>query len=159
MNITSLLAHSDYYTTYSQPSHTYTDAEAAAAAGAFLVIMLFALIITAISYVVLALLLSRIFKKAGVETWKAWVPVYNSWTLLEMGGQKGFWAILMLVPPINIVAVVFQCIAMYNIGLKFGKSGEFVLWAIFLPIVWFAWLAVDDSKWQDKKNKSAAKAA
>lgn len=158
MNISSILAQSSYYNDYQQPSYTYSETDAAAAAGIFLVFMLFILFMTAITYVVFSLLLSRIFKKAGVETWKAWVPVYNSWTLLELGGQKGFWAILMLIPVVNIVAVVFNCIAMYNIGLKFGKSGEFVLWAIFLPIVWFIWLATDDSKWQDKKPKAAAKA-
>jgi hypothetical protein len=39
-------------------------------------------------------------------------------------------------------------IAMYTIGLRFGKEGYFVLLAIFLPIVWSAWLAFDKSTWQ-----------
>jgi len=40
-------------------------------------------------------------------------------------------------------------IAMYNISLKFGKESTFVLWAIFLPIVWLIWLAVDKSVWNN----------
>jgi hypothetical protein len=43
-------------------------------------------------------------------------------------------------------------IAMYHIGKKLGKDGVFVLLAIFLPIVWLIWLAVDKSKWNDKAS-------
>lgn len=156
MSIQSLLAQADYYTSdyYDSSYSSYSDTDPAVAAAAFGFFMLMALVFFAIAFVVTALLLSRIFKKAGVEEWKAWVPVYNSWVLLELGGQKGYWAILAYVPIVNIVAAVFLYIAMYNIGLKFGKGGEFVLWAIFLPIVWLIWLATDDSKW----NKKAATA-
>lgn len=40
-------------------------------------------------------------------------------------------------------------IGMYNIGLKLGKSSSFVLLAIFLPLVWLIWLAVDKSTWNE----------
>ncbi|QQG51110.1 MAG: hypothetical protein HZB75_01210 [Candidatus Saccharibacteria bacterium] len=153
MNITTLLAQSYSYDAdyYYNTSANLTPAEQTAVAGAilfFIVFMLFAVVIT---YVISSLLLSRIFKKAGVETWKAWVPVYNNWVLLEMGEQKGYWAVIALIPVVNIIAAVFMIIAMYNVGLKFGKEGAFVLLAIFLPIVWLIWLAVDDSKWKGKK--------
>lgn len=90
-----------------------------------------------------------IFKKAGVKPWIAWVPFYNTWKLLEIGGQQGYWAILTLVPIVNIASSVFIFIAQYHIGKKLGKDGTFVLWAIFLPLVWFIWLAIDKSKWHD----------
>jgi len=109
---------------------------------------IFILIGTIIGYILNAFLLSRIFKKAGVEPWKAWVPIYNSWVMLELGEQKGWWAVLLLVPFVNFVALVFLIIAEYNIGLKLGKEGVFVLLAIFLPIVWLAWLAFDKSTWK-----------
>ena len=114
-------------------------------------LMLFMLIILLVTYVVVSFLLSRIFKKAGVAGWKAWVPVYNTWITYELGGQKGWWALLMFIPVVNLVASVFLYIAMYEIGLKLGKDGTFVLWAIFLPIVWYIWLAFDQSTWNDKK--------
>lgn len=162
MNITSLLAQvytsPSYYDSYYESSYV-TPAESAAAAGFFFFIFGVVFFIAIITYVVMALLLSRIFKKAGIEGWKAWVPIYNSWTLLEMGGQPGFWAVLMLVPVINIASVVFSIIAMYNIGLKFGKEGAFVLLAIFVPIVWYIWLAVDDSEWKGAMPKKAAPAS
>lgn len=157
MNILTSLAQSYSYDTdyYYATSSTLTPAEQAAVAGAILFFVIFMLFAVVITYVISSLLLSRIFKKAGVESWKAWVPVYNNWTLLEMGEQKGYWAVLALIPVINIIAAVFMVIAMYNIGLRFGKEGAFVLLAIFLPIVWLIWLAVDDSKWKSKKPAKA----
>jgi uncharacterized membrane protein len=123
-----------------------------AAAGITIGIILVSLFIALVAYVLSAFFLSRIFKKAGVEPWKAWVPIYNTWILLELGDQKGFWAVLMIIPLVNIVATVFMIIAEYNIGLKFGKESWFVLLAIFIPIVWLIWLAFDDSTWKGAKK-------
>lgn len=120
---------------------------------------IFVLVAIIVFYVVYALLLSRIFKKARVEEWVAWVPIYNNWKLLELGGQKGFWSILEIVPIINIVSVVFMYIAKYHVGKKLGKEDWFVLLAIFFPLIWFIWLAFDESKWPGpKKLKPKTKA-
>lgn len=112
------------------------------------------------SYVVTSIFLGMIFKKAGVESWIAWVPFYNTWKILELGGQQGFWAILALVPLVGIVSLVFMVMAVYDIGLKFGKEGWFVVLAIFLPLVWLIWLAVDKTAvWNAPANNSASPAA
>lgn len=128
-----------------QPNVTTAETAEATAVMWFILIAMF--LFVAVTYVVVAIFLSRIFKKAGVLGWKAWVPVYNTWVTLEIGDQKGWWALVMLFPVVNIIASVFLYIAMYTIGLRLGKEGTFVLWAIFLPIVWYAWLALDDSTW------------
>ena len=138
--------------------------DTAAAVAVFMGFLFFFFIFALISYVVTAWLLGRIFKKAGVEQWVVWVPVYNTWKLLEIGGQQGFWAVLSLVPIVNIVSAVFMYIAMYHIGKKLGKEDWFIVIAIFLPLVWLIWLAFDDSKWAGAKvaassKKSATKAA
>ncbi len=130
---------------------TTSNVDPAVAAVAVGGVIVFALITILLGYVVHSYLVSRIFQKAGVETWKAWVPIYNIWIMLELGGQQGFWAVLLLVPFLNIVSLVFMYVAMYHIGLKLGKQGAFVLLAIFISIVWYIWLAFDDSKWPREK--------
>lgn len=152
MNIAKLIGDMTTYYDYSNNAYTNTSMSDTAAAGVMIYVFLFALVLIVISYVVSAYLLGRIFKKAGIKSWKAWVPVYNNWIMLEMGDQKGFWAVLAFVPFVNIVSMVFMYIAMYHIGLKLHKEGAFVLLAIFLPIVWFIWLAVDSSTWEGKKT-------
>jgi hypothetical protein len=127
---------------------TYTMDATNAATGAVIIgLTIFMVLFVVIAYIIISIMLARIFKKAGVEGWKAWVPVYNTWMTFELGEQKGWWALVLLVPVANIVASVFLYIAMYNIGLRLGKEGYFVLWAIFLPVVWYAWLAFDKSTW------------
>ncbi len=106
--------------------------------------------VTIVAYVVGAIFMGMMFKKAGIPAWKAWVPVYNSWTFLEMGGQKGWISLLFLlswIPLLGfipaIVAAVFMAIAAYRIGLNFGKEAWFVVLYILVGFVWLIWLAVD----------------
>lgn len=116
-------------------------------------------VITLLSYVISAFFMGLMFKKAGVAAWKAWVPVYNAWVFLELGEQKGWLSLLLLLALIPfvglipaIVVVVFMCIAAYKIGLNFGKEGWFVLLYIFATPVWLIWLAVDKTAvWQSDK--------
>lgn len=122
----------------------------------FTTVLLISLIFSIGAYVVMALGLMRIFKKAGVEGWIAWVPFYNNWKLLEIGGQQGFWAVLAIIPFVNIVSAIFVIIAMYHVGLKLGKSGVFVLLAIFFPLIWVLILGFDSSKWQGETAEQPA---
>lgn len=117
----------------------------------------FLLLLALVSYVITSFLLGRLFLKAGVPQWAAWVPVYNNWKLLQIGGQKGFWALLMFIPFVNLISFVFVYISMHHIGRKLGKENWFVLVAIFLPIVWLIWLGFDDSKWPHEEKTVNAK--
>lgn len=115
----------------------------------FLAILFPVLIILSLAiYIFGSIFLGLIFKKAGVPAWKAWVPVYNNWITLELGDQKGYWAVLAFIPIVNLVSSVFMYISFYHIGKKLGKTGEFFILAFFLPVVWLIWLAVDRSTWQ-----------
>ena len=42
-----------------------------------------------VSYIINAWLLGRIFKKAGVGRWKAWIPLVNEFAFLKIGGRSG----------------------------------------------------------------------
>jgi len=91
---------------------------------------------------------SLIFKKAGVKPWQSWVPYLNSWRLLQLGGQKGWWVLIGFIPFVgHILFIVFYWIAQYNIGKAFGKSAAFTALAILLAPVWFGILAFGKSEW------------
>lgn len=108
----------------------------------------FSMVIFLLAYIFTGFTLGKIFTKANVATWKAWVPIYSTWNVLQLGNQRGIWAIASLFPVIQLVALVYIYIAMYHIGLRLGKSGNFVLIGIFAPIIWMIWLAFDKSTWQ-----------
>lgn len=148
MGILSTFAQYETYDEAMLYSTTYEGDPAVAAAAALMFSFVFFIFFVAI-YVVMAICLMQIFKKAGVKPWIAWVPFYNNWKMLEIGGQQGFWAVLTILPFVNIVSAVFMYIAMYNIGLKLGKDGAYVLLAIFLSPIWFILMAIDKSPWND----------
>jgi small-conductance mechanosensitive channel len=148
MSILSLLGHAGH----SHAPGTGETLSNEAMAGVLMIMLVITVVAATIVYLIMALSLTRIFKKAGVQSWKAWVPVYNVWIILELGGQKGYWAALTIIPVINIAAAIFILIAMHHIGRQLGKEDTFVLIAIFFPLVWYIWLAVDKSTWQGKKS-------
>lgn len=152
MNLLSLFAQTsnDIYT---------VDTANVMSSAAIASLMMFMFFFVVVLYVIISIMLARIFRKAGVEGWKAWVPVYNTWKTLELGGQKGWWALVLLIPFANIIAIIFLYIAMYNIGLHLGKDAYFVLWAVFLPIVWYVWLAYDNSTWNTSRVSAPTTAA
>jgi Family of unknown function (DUF5684) len=117
-------------------------------------IIVFSLVFGLVLYAIFAFLLGKIFVKAGVESWKAWVPVYNQWAFLEIGGQKGWIVLLSLLSPIpllgfiaSLIVAVYSCIAAYNIGQGMGKDGLWVVLYIFLPVIWLAVFALDSSRY------------
>lgn len=135
-----------YVTTYTTTSTNNTDLF-----GFFMAFLGIILVIALIMYVVYSYFLSRIFKKAGVEQWKAWVPIYSTWMMLEIGKQKGWYVLLAFIPFVGtLITTIFIIIAEFNIGRSLGKSDAFVLLAIFMPIIWIIWLAIDNSKWENK---------
>lgn len=101
----------------------------------YAVIIIVTLLFALAYYVVMSIALSQFFRKVGVEPWIAWVPYYNNWKWLEVGGQKGWLALLPLVGG-GIVTSVFLYIGMYRSGIAFGKDSGFLVLGIFLPFVW-----------------------
>lgn len=112
-------------------------------------IIIFALVVGVILYVISALLLANVFKKAGVPAWKAWVPFVNNWATLEMGGQKGFWAVLAIIPIVNFASLVFLIMAIHNINLKFKYGAGMTVAAIFVPLIWLIILASSKNTWEE----------
>jgi hypothetical protein len=102
-------------------------------------------------YVFYGFALMGIFRKAGLRAWPAWVPVFNLWRFLQLGGQKG-WLVLIAVIPIvgTIIYLVFLIMAGVKIQTGFGKPGVFFLLALFLTPVWYGILAWDRSTWKPR---------
>ena len=110
----------DYTTSYS----TTSTAGSAAAGGFFLIFMLIILVLVVVSIVAMW----KIFEKAGVEGWKAIIPVYNSWVLMEISGKPGWWALVSLVPYIGgLIFLVLYVMAMLELAKRFGKSQTFAI--------------------------------
>lgn len=153
---------------------------------AVLVIFGIIVLLSVVFYIVYSIFLSKIFKKASLPAWQAWVPFLNAWRTLELGGKKGYWIALgigssigsmisrnidnalaisivfsMVGIGLGIAYFVINLIALHNINLKMQYGAGMTVCAVFLPIVWVIVLGVSKNQWNDslgdpRVNRSAA---
>lgn len=80
-------------------------------------------------YVIWALALYGVFKKAGREAWAAFIPIYNYYVLLKVVGRPGWWLILYFIPVVDLVIFI---IVMIDLAKSFGKGAGYAIGLIFL---------------------------
>lgn len=78
------------------------------------------------------------FRKAGIEGWKAFVPFYNTWCMLQKMQLKPLWFWLQLIPIAGQFVTIWICI-------KFVEHfGRFNFWhhaaTVLLPFFYFPYL-------------------
>lgn len=101
----------------------------------YLGIFAFLMVIVVAIYVVNGFAFMALYRKVGVKPWIAWVPYYNTWTWLQLGGQPGWLALLGLVGA-SLVSTVFAAIGAARTQIAFRRETAFVLLAIFFPYIW-----------------------
>jgi hypothetical protein len=86
----------------------------------FLLSFLWLLAAIPVLYVYFAIVLTAIARKAGVgDTWMAWVPLANIVLMCRIAGKPSWYALLMLVPLLNLV---FLVLIWMGIAKARGKS-------------------------------------
>ncbi|WP_137844135.1 DUF5684 domain-containing protein [Microbacterium sp. 2FI] len=99
-------------------------------------------------YVWTSLALAAVFRKSGVQGWKAWVPVLNLVVLFQLGGFSGWLLLIGLVPIVGVlVVVVIEIIACYRIGVAFGYRGGMAVVAALLFPVWASIIGFGSARW------------
>lgn len=151
---------SDYtYTTYTTTSST--DEGAVAAVMAMLGIIL---LITIPLIIFVVVCMWKMFEKAGVEGWKAIIPVYNGWVLAEIAGKPGWWGIVGIAGVIpfvgwvaSIAALVLGIIISIELAKSFGKDTGFAVLLILLPFIGYAMLGFGSAKYVGPGGVGAGK--
>lgn len=81
----------------------------------------------------------QIFTKAGRDGWKAIIPIYNIWVLLDIVGRPGWWIILFFIPLVNLViwfVVSLDLAKSFDHGMGMA-IGLFVLpWLFYIILGW-----------------------
>ena len=91
------------------------------------------------AYLISSLGLMGVFVKAGEAGWQGFVPIWNTLVLIKIAGKPLWWFILLLIPIVNIVAVI---VIWYGLSRSFGHDVGFTLGLVFLPVIflWILWL-------------------
>jgi signal peptidase I len=99
------------------------------------------------NYIFLALVLAsffglgKLFVKANLPEWKAWVPVYNFFILSKLLGKPGWWSLIMIVPGVNIL---MYGVYGFNVARAYNKvsTGDLIFASVF-PYLFFVKLGLD----------------
>lgn len=80
-----------------------------------------------------------VFTKAGKPGWASIIPIYNIFVLVDIAGKPWWWVVLLLIPIVNIIALIIVSIALAE---RFGKGplyglGIAIFGFIFLPLLGF----------------------
>ena len=122
----------------------------------------FILIISIGVYVLTSIATMKLFKKAGLPGWKAWVPFYSNWLFLELGGYNGALIFLAFIPLFGGIALlVATCLAANEISKKLDKSDIFILFPLgvitggITTIIWYCIAGFGKSTWNDSLGKES----
>lgn len=122
--------------------------------------MSYHLYITLPLYLLLHTGLYGIFVKAGEKGWKAFVPVYNVLTWLELIGRPKWWILFFLVPVLNFVmgiGIVLDLVRSFDKHKFWDQLG-----AVLFPYIYFLYLGFNKKdeykgKWMEIKENEPKK--
>jgi len=85
----------------------------------------------------------KIFKKAGKDGWAAFIPFYNTITMLDIVGKPVVWFFLMFIPGVNVILGIW---VINLLAKRFGKSDGFTVGMIFLPFIFYPMLGMSEEQ-------------
>jgi signal peptidase I len=101
------------------------------------------------------------FKKAGIESWKALVPFYNTWCMVEKMELPKYWFFFQFIPIAGQFITIWITIKFVEHFGRFGVGHHAA--AVFLPFAYFPYLGYSSTeryagkKVVDNYKKSAAR--
>ncbi|UWX96840.1 DUF5684 domain-containing protein [Arthrobacter zhaoxinii] len=127
-----VISASEFTTTTTDPA-----VSAGALFGGFLVMLV-------ISAVVGGLAMMGMFKKAGRKTWEAFIPVYSTVVLFRIAGMSGWWLLALMVPILQIVAMVLLAI---NLAKVFGQTAVIAVLLVLFSFVMYFYLSYGSARY------------
>lgn len=127
-------------------TYSYPTAVNATGAGLFAGFFGFFFILCIIAWVVLTIVAEwKIFKKAGKDGWKALIPVYNAYTLLQILNMEPMLCFLTLLPGANFMLAIVMNV---KLAKSFGKGTGFAIGLILLEPIFEMILGFGDAKYK-----------
>ncbi|HZW70571.1 MAG TPA: signal peptidase I, partial [Hanamia sp.] len=84
------------------------------------------------------------FKKAGITPWKALVPYYNTWCMVEKMQLKKIWFFLQFIPIAGQFVTIWINIKFVEHFGRFGLGHHFL--TVFFPFIYFPYLGFSDQE-------------
>ncbi len=89
-----------------------------------------------VSYVITSIGLMKMFEKAGVTNWYAWIPFLNLYWITKIATGNGWLFLLILIPCVG--ALIYTILLAVKLAPAYGCGGGMIALLIFFP--WIAYL-------------------
>ena len=86
--------------------------------------------------------LYKMFQKAGMPAWKAWVPFLNTWEIVQVAGLRKHWFFWQFIPVAGWFISIWFLIEFVKLFGKF-KLYEHAL-TVFVPFLYFPYIGYND---------------
>jgi hypothetical protein len=93
------------------------------------------------------------FEKANRAGWKAIIPLYNWYVMLNIGDNAWWWLIVALVVPVVNLYALYKIHA--GVARAFGKGIGYGLGLTFLGVIFFPLLGFGDAQFTKGSGRSA----
>ena len=98
-----------------------------------------------VSYVLSAIACMKIFEKAGVTSWYAWVPILNTYWLTKIATGNGWLFLLILIPCVG--SIIYLILMAIKLSGAFGCGGGMIALLILIPIIGYFVLGFGDAQY------------
>lgn len=104
------------------------------------------MIYSIICFVVIAVGLYKMFQKAGITEWYAFIPILNAWETTKIACGSGLYLLLILIPCVGpLIYVIFLAV---KLSPAFGKGIGTTLLLIFLAPIAYLYLGFGDAQYR-----------
>lgn len=111
------------------------------------------LLATTVIAIILMMSWWRLFRKTGYASWKAIVPVYNIWILLEIAKIPLWMIFLLFIPFVNFIGIPVMIILInWNVGYYCNKNWLFRICLVILPILFYPILAFTNFNYKSSND-------
>jgi hypothetical protein len=88
-----------------------------------------------------------IFENIGLPGIYSIIPIYNFWLLFKIVNMSPWWSLALLIPGMDVIALITLLIAFYKVGKLFGKNILFNIFGMTIfPFIGLLILAFGNSK-------------
>lgn len=88
--------------------------------------------------------LSKLFRKAGVASWKAWVPFLNTWEIVKLAELRKHWFFWQFIPIAGWFISLWLLIEFVKLFGKFSLLQHILV--VFVPFLYLPYLASNDKE-------------
>jgi len=85
--------------------------------------------------------LAKLFEKAGIESWKAWVPFYNIWEIMKKTSLKRHWFYWQFIPVVGWFISIWLLVEFVKLFGRFSILDH--IGAALLSVVYFPYIGMD----------------